>query len=198
MYRKCGLCSYVSEVKRDQSYRCEKCQNSKEENSVVFPSSAATRFLTQADAHIYDLDDVSGQYDLYHFEGLETTALFLCTAYEVMLESTISEVLNSMKTPEIVSELLLNSNQGQDRMGKILASLLNTNKSIKSVFKQINCEDFHDKLHEIIKARNSYIHGNHRAFKDSDIVAEDLKFVADSMIDVFIAINNSYLYKEKR
>ncbi|MFE4243881.1 hypothetical protein [Peribacillus butanolivorans] len=114
-----------------------------------------------------------------------------------MLETLIFDELNSIKIPNYVSELLLNSNQGQEKMGRLFAKLVGE-KSIKAVFRLISSEDFHDKIKEIIGARNSYIHGNPRAFKDSDLEAEDLKIIADSMIDIFVILNNSFVNKERK
>ena len=48
-------------------------------------------------------------------------------------------------------------------MGRLFAKLVGE-KSIKAVFRLISSEDFHDKIKEIIGARNSYIYGNPRAF----------------------------------
>lgn len=93
-----------------------------------------------------------------------------------------------------ISLLLINSNQGQEKMGMLLASLLEVGNSIKAVFKRIDREEFYVKLQQIIRVRNSYIHGDHRAFRDSEVEAEDLKYVCDSIIDVFVMLNNVYVY----
>ncbi|WP_352921166.1 hypothetical protein [Peribacillus simplex] len=195
MYRKCNTCSFISKFNKNEELKCKQCGSADE--LTIYPVQAAVDFLERVDTNIYDLDDPDVLIDLYNFEGFETTSLFLCTAYEVLLETLISDELNSIKIPNYVSELLSNSNQGQEKMGRLFAKLVGE-KSIKAVFRLISSEDFHDKIKEIIGARNSYIHGNPRAFKDSDLEAEDLKIIADSMMDIFVILNNSFVNKEHK
>ncbi|EFU39326.1 hypothetical protein PVOR_25243 [Paenibacillus vortex V453] len=194
MYKVCLLCSYISKVEKDQSFECEKCSNRDDACTSPFPKPAAQNFLNHPYSMLYDLEDVDNWIELFHFNGFETSGLFLCSAYEVLLESMINDVLKAMNTNEKVSELLLNSNQGQERMGRLLASLLEVGNSMKTVCKRIEQEEFYGKMQKIIKVRNSYIHGDHKAFRDSEVEAEDLKYVCDSIIDVFVTLNNQYVY----
>ncbi|MDF2606226.1 MAG: hypothetical protein K0S34_416 [Bacillales bacterium] len=174
---------------------CKSCGNTSEIDMHIYPIEAASSFLDFVDRNIYDIEDFNVQFDLYNFEGFETTSLFLCTAYEVLLETLIIDLLNAMKTPKKVAELLITTNQGQEKMGRMLAYLIGKGKTIKPVFEHIGYEKFHSKLKKLIKYRNSYIHGDHRAFKDSNIEAEDLKFISDSMIIAFVELNNLFVYK---
>lgn len=197
MYKVCLLCSYISKIKKNQLFECEKCSNRDDTCTSPFPIAAAENFLKRPDSLLYDLEDVDNQIELYHFNGFETSGLFLCSTYEVLLESLINDVLKAMNTNEKVSELLLDSNQGQERMGRLLSSLLEVGNSMKTVCKRIDQEEFYGKMQKIIKVRNSYIHGDHKAFIDSELEAEDLKYVCDSIIDVFVTLNNEFVYNSK-
>lgn len=195
MYKKCKYCSYVSEFMTKVSLDCKMCGKTDEKNFVDFPIQGAQKFLNQVEANIHDLNDIDVQFDLNYFEGFETTSLFLCATYEVLLENLILDILRSLGTPIVVSELLINSNQGQDRMGKVLANLTGTGKSAKAVFESINELNLFEKLHSIITTRNKYIHGNPDAFKHSDIKDTDLKYVSDNIINVFKEMNNNFVCK---
>lgn len=104
MYKKCQLCSYITKTKKDQPFKCKKCSNRDDKCLFPFPSPAAENFLKHPDSHLYDLDDIDNQIDLFNFNGFETSGLFLCSAYEVLLESMIYDVLRVMNTNERVLE----------------------------------------------------------------------------------------------
>ena len=97
MYRKCNTCSFISEFNKNEELKCKQCGSADE--LTKYPVQAAVSFLERVDANIYDSDDPGVQIDLYNFEGFETTSLFLCTAYEVLLETLIFDELNSIKMP---------------------------------------------------------------------------------------------------
>lgn len=194
MYRKCNKCLTVSVYNKSQNFKCSNCNNVDIEQTTKYPIDAAKSFLDAADTNVHDLDDINVQIDLINFEGFETTSLFLCTAYEVLLESLISDYLMLINTPKKVANLLVNSNQGQWKMGKLFSDLIGF-KSIKSVFKEINQKEFFTLLQELINTRNAYIHGDHQAFKNSKLKDVHLKYICDSMIGIFVTLHNTYISK---
>ncbi|MEK4750418.1 hypothetical protein NST77_23270 [Niallia sp. FSL W8-0177] len=172
MYKKCNKCFYITEL-IDNKYNCINCNNSNIEETSSYPVPAALKFLDLIETNTYDLESHDVYIDLYYFEGFESSSIFLCATYEILLESLIYDRLKLMKTPRIVAELLLQSNQGQDKMGRLYTAIVEQGRNIKKLFKVIEQEEFYNLLYKFIKTRNQYIHGDPTAFKNSELDAED-------------------------
>lgn len=104
--RKCIICSFISEVSKAAHYECNRCGNTDEDTLVIYPIEAASSFLNAVYANIHDLDEFVLLNSIYDFEEFETTSLFLCATYEVLLETLIFDALTFIKTPRHVSDLL--------------------------------------------------------------------------------------------
>lgn len=179
-HKKCKTCFYISPVQNGTDIICPNCKNSSKNKWDEYPITPALGFLSQAQANVLGSDEIN--HHLFH--ELQSACLFLCALYEVLLEGLITDFLQSIKTPEIVTELLLDAYQGQDRMSKLYSKL--RENPLRD-----EMGDIYDKINHVIKCRNKYIHGTYNALDDID--KEYLVNIFENIIEAFVKVQNSFV-----
>jgi len=183
MYRKCNCCFFINEInEKALTFNCTLCSNNNLEETEEYPVPAAKGFLQQAEVNVFGSDE----YTQYMFHELQSACLFLCSLYEILLESTLSDYLEKLSTPDVVCELIFESNQGQEKLTKMFKHL--TSNSLKDLFLQNKEPLLYDYIKKIIKGRNHYIHGEYGAL--DNIETETLEYVCNNMVSGFVKIQN--------
>lgn len=181
LYKKCLACFYI--VNHKQNTTCPICK--KESILENFPVHAALGFLNLAEVGVFGTDE----YNQYYFNELQGSSLYICALHEILLESFLSDYLSLIGTPKKVTELLINSNQGQEKMSRLFGKL--TGVTLKEAITLVEEEKFYLCLKRVISGRNHYIHGNYHALDDIDI--EDIKYLCSEILNVYVDIQNKFL-----
>ena len=189
-YNKCDTCGYITKISVLTSDKeCFNCKSEYQANWLEYPSPAAKGFYHQFTAGVYSYEEYVAE--AYDFHEIQPTCLFLCALYELLLAGLTSDILKSYSVPQKVIDLILDSNNGQNKMALVFRELEDT--TLKEAIVN-NCNPlFYDKMQLIIQGRNKYIHGNYSAL--DHITIDDLHYIVENIIEVFVKLHNKFVVK---
>jgi hypothetical protein len=186
-YKKCNNCGYVTNTSDLENNKCcPNCASIYNDTWIEYPSRAALGFYHQFYVDVFSYDeDVALAYD---FHEIQPACLLLCALHEILLEGLIADILHSKKVSTNIAEILLEKSNGQNMMALLFKDLENI--SLKEAINTNFDTNFYDKMQMIIRGRNKYIHGDYFAL--DQIKINDLLYIVDKILEVFVSLNNSY------